>query len=56
MDVYQAFGGDTSTLIDYDGLHPTALGYQRIAETFFKAISRDLEQPPALTALLRRRQ
>jgi lysophospholipase L1-like esterase len=43
-DVYAAFNGDLS-LIDTDGLHPTADGYQKIADTFFKVIEQDLEQP-----------
>ena len=45
VDVYQAFNGDTSTLIDFDGLHPTSAGYQRIAETFFASIKQVLELP-----------
>jgi lysophospholipase L1-like esterase len=43
VDVYSAFNGDTTTLVDCDGLHPTAAGYQRIAETFFKSIQQELE-------------
>jgi lysophospholipase L1-like esterase len=46
VDVYQAFNGDTSTLIDFDGLHPTSAGYQLIAETFFASIRQVLEVPP----------
>jgi lysophospholipase L1-like esterase len=46
VDVYQAFNGDTSTLIDFDGLHPTSAGYQLIAETFFASIKRVLELAP----------
>ena len=44
VDLYQAFGGvaDT-TLISSDGLHPSAAGNQRIAETFFTAIQARLE-------------
>jgi lysophospholipase L1-like esterase len=49
VDVYPAFNGDTTTLIDFDGLHPTAAGYQRIADTFFKSITQTLESPPTLT-------
>ena len=45
VDVYSAFNGDTTTLVDCDGLHPTAAGYQRIADTFFKAIQQALELP-----------
>jgi|SRR5262245_7659975 len=46
VDVFSAFNGDTTTLIDRDGLHPTAAGYQVIADTFFKAIMESLELPP----------
>jgi lysophospholipase L1-like esterase len=49
VDVYPAFNGDTTTLIDFDGLHPTAAGYQRIADTFFKSITQTLELSPTLT-------
>jgi lysophospholipase L1-like esterase len=45
VDVNSAFNGDTRTLIDFDGLHPTAAGYQKIADTFMKAISETLEVP-----------
>ena len=38
VDVFEAFHGDNTTLIDFDGLHPTPAGYQVIADTFFKAI------------------
>ena len=59
VDVYQAFGGDTTTLVDFDGLHPTAAGYQVIADTFFASIKQNLEQRPAtvpvLTPFARRR-
>jgi lysophospholipase L1-like esterase len=53
VDVYTAFDGDTTTLIDCDGLHPTPAGYQVIADTFFKAIRGTLEMPstPTLTGL-----
>jgi lysophospholipase L1-like esterase len=46
VDVYQAFNGDTTTLIDFDGLHPTTAGYERIAETFFASIKQVLELAP----------
>lgn len=46
VDVYTAFGGDTTTLIDFDGLHPTPAGYQRIADTFFRSITQTLEATP----------
>ena len=44
VDVYEAFHGDNTTLIDFDGLHPTPAGYQVIGDTFFKAISHDLQE------------
>ena len=44
VDVYQAFGGDITTLVDFDGLHPTPAGYQKIADEFFKSIKQNLEQ------------
>jgi lysophospholipase L1-like esterase len=47
VDVNSAFNGDTKTLIDFDGLHPTAAGYQRIADTFLKSITETLEVPPS---------
>jgi lysophospholipase L1-like esterase len=47
-DVYQAFNGDLTTLIDFDGLHPTAAGYQVIAQAFFNTIKQTLETTAAL--------
>jgi len=44
VDVYAAFGGDFS-LLGSDGLHPTAAGYHRIADTFFTRIRQTLEGP-----------
>jgi lysophospholipase L1-like esterase len=49
VDVYQAFGGDVTTLIGFDGLHPTALGYHRIADTFFATVKSALEVPSSTT-------
>jgi lysophospholipase L1-like esterase len=44
VDLYAAFGGDASTaLIGFDGLHPTAAGYELIAQTFFDSIRKNLE-------------
>ncbi len=37
VDVYAAFGSDRS-LMGNDGLHPTAAGYQRMAQTFHTRI------------------
>jgi lysophospholipase L1-like esterase len=45
VDVYEAFHGDNTTLIDVDGLHPTPAGYQAIADAFFKSIKQDLQVP-----------
>ena len=55
VDVFQAFNGDVTTLIDFDGLHPTGAGYQRIADTFFDTIRSRLEVavPPTLGFLSR---
>jgi acyl-CoA thioesterase-1 len=49
VDVYQAFGGDVTTLIDCDGLHPTSAGYDVIAQAFFTAIKQNLEVPATVT-------
>jgi lysophospholipase L1-like esterase len=56
-DVYTAFGSDASTLIGFDGLHPNAAGYQRIADTFLGTIKSSLEvaTTSASRAALRRR-
>jgi lysophospholipase L1-like esterase len=45
VDLYLGFGGVAGTLIDTDGLHPNALGYQRMAEIFFERIRATLEGP-----------
>lgn len=44
-DVFAAFNGDLS-LLGNDGLHPTAAGYQKIADTFFEVIKQNLETQP----------
>lgn len=50
VDLYQAFGSSPDPLIGPDGLHPTAAGYQKIADTFLAAIRTTLERrTPALT-------
>lgn len=38
VDLYQAFGGSPEPYIGFDGLHPTAGGYQKMAEAFFATI------------------
>jgi len=44
VDLYAAFGGVAdSVLISSDGLHPTAAGNERIAQTFYAAIRAQLE-------------
>jgi len=52
VDVDSTFNGDTTTLVDCGGLHPTAAGYQRIVDTsstrFSKRSSwRRRQLPPA---------
>src|SRR6185503_18198544 len=49
VDLYQAFGLDL-TLIGNDGLHPTAAGYQTIANSFLAAIRQTLELPAATSS------
>ena len=43
VDLYQALVSNVVTYIGVDGLHPTEIGYQRIAEAFFTAIQGALE-------------
>jgi lysophospholipase L1-like esterase len=43
VDLFQAFGSASNSLIGPDGLHPTDLGYRRIAESFSAAIRERLE-------------
>lgn len=43
VDLFEAFNGRTGLLIGQDGLHPSAAGYQKIAEAFFATIRRHLE-------------
>ncbi len=49
-DVYQALSGNVTTYIGPDGLHPTASGYAKIADTFFAAIRQTLELPGMTTS------
>jgi lysophospholipase L1-like esterase len=46
VDSYTALGGQSSGLIGVGGIHPTAEGYQVIAQTFFEAIQANFELPP----------
>jgi lysophospholipase L1-like esterase len=43
VDLYQALFPDIGTYIGFDGLHPTAAGYAKIADTFFAVIKQTLE-------------
>ena len=45
VDLYQALVGNVTTYIGSDGLHPTEVGYQKMAETFFTAIQATLQNP-----------
>jgi lysophospholipase L1-like esterase len=47
VDVHAAFTGG-SALMGADGIHPTEAGYEVLARTFFDAIRRTLEAPPAI--------
>lgn len=50
VDSYAALGGQSSTLIGIDGIHPTAAGQQLMAQAFFAAIQANFEVPPGTTA------
>jgi lysophospholipase L1-like esterase len=43
VDVYNDLSSDVNTYIGPDGLHPTARGYAKIADTFFQKIQLTLE-------------
>jgi lysophospholipase L1-like esterase len=43
VDVHQALSANLPAYIGPDGIHPTAAGYERIAEVFFAAIRAELE-------------
>jgi len=45
VDLYSALVGNVTLYIGVDGLHPTEVGYQKIAEAFFNAIVATLETP-----------
>lgn len=45
VDLYQALVPNVTLYIGVDGLHPTEVGYQKIAETFFTAIQSSLQNP-----------
>ncbi len=44
VDLHQAFGGVAGDFIGPDGLHPSEAGYAKIADTFFDAITLQLER------------
>lgn len=44
VDMYPAFSGSLTTLLGADGLHPSETGYQKMADVFYDAITRRLEQ------------
>jgi lysophospholipase L1-like esterase len=49
VDVYQALNADINTYIGFDGLHPNASGYAKIADLFATAIRQTLELPSTMT-------
>jgi lysophospholipase L1-like esterase len=54
VDLYGAFAGQTDTLLSLDGLHPNELGYRKMAELFFAAITQQLEHPSTVSETKRR--
>jgi acyl-CoA thioesterase-1 len=50
VDVYSALNTDPKLYIGFDGLHPNADGYAKIADAFFDAITRTLEVSTTTTA------
>jgi lysophospholipase L1-like esterase len=56
VDAYAAFGGQSTTLIGVDGLHPTTEGYQVLAQTFFAQIQANFEAPLRSAGLRRVRR
>jgi hypothetical protein len=51
VDLYEGFGGSPDPYIDVDDLHPTVLGYQKMAEIFFDVLRATLEAQQAPAAL-----
>ncbi len=45
VDLYTPLLNEAEQLIGSDGLHPTEAGYRRIADLFFAAIQRELQEP-----------
>ena len=56
IDSYTVLGGQSSTLIGIDGIHPTAAGQQLMADAFFAAVQANFEVPPTTGALARTRR
>ena len=56
IDSYTVLGGQSSTLIGLDGIHPTAVGQQLMADAFFAAVQANFEVPPTTGALARIRR
>jgi lysophospholipase L1-like esterase len=54
VDVYGALIGNTASYVGGDGLHLTADGYAKVADTFFTAVKATLERPPTFSATSRR--
>lgn len=46
VDLYQAFGGVPDPWIGADGLHPSRVGLEKIAQTFFEVLRTRLEVSP----------
>jgi lysophospholipase L1-like esterase len=56
IDSYAVLGGQSSTLIGLDGIHPTAAGQQLMADAFFAAVNANFEVASPTGALARIRR
>jgi lysophospholipase L1-like esterase len=56
VDLFEALNGNVSTYIGFDGLHPTDLGYHKIADTFAAAIKSNFEVSPTTSSATRTRR
>jgi lysophospholipase L1-like esterase len=56
IDSYAVLGGQSSTLIGIDGIHPTAAGQQLMGDAFFAAVTANFEVAPPMGALARIRR
>jgi lysophospholipase L1-like esterase len=52
VDLYEGLGASPDPYIDIDGLHPTEVGYQKIAQLFFDAIRISLELQPGVASAM----